>query len=788
MKRLLFFLVFLSVVLSTQGVEPPYKIGDDGPMSIASIKHPILFVVRKQYIKDHHNTATFFPAAKHEFNTGYFVPGGALKILDPSTGSTTTLLETESGVIRDPDVHFSGRKIVFSMRKDIEDSYHIYEINSDGTGLKQLTSIVDADDFDPIYLPSGKIAFTSTREPKYVMCNRHIAANLYSMDADGANINQIGRSTLFEDHASLMPDGRIMYSRWEYVDRNFGDAQGLWVCNPDGTEHAIYYGNNTSSPGAVLDGRVIPGTQSTVCTFGSCHDRPWGAIAIIDRRLGIDGPDPVLRTWPEGLESWVFVNDDVKNVFDVFKKTPVKYEDPYPLSDPETGIGGRYFLCSRQVSVDHMALYLLDAKGEDIMLYDEGPEKMSCFDPMLLAPRHRPQDVTAKRRYSEEDGSFLVMDVYEGTHMDGIERGDVKYLRVVHVEEKRFWNPGGWVGQGTQAGAMNWDNFENKRILGTVPVEADGSAYFECPSNAFVYFQLLDKNKMMVQSMRSGTIVQPGETQSCIGCHDERSMAPPAYQTNSMPMAALRKPSQLKGWKGESRAFNYLSEVQPVWDAKCISCHDWGGPGAEKLVLAGDKGLFFNASYTELWRKGYTGAIGAGSAVLQQAKAWGSHKSIMMETILSGHQGVKLTAEELEIVATWIDLNGVYYPEFASNYPHSLVGRSPLDNKQLARLQELTGKEFREYRRKEKNPGPMVCFDRPEKSPCLEGLTGETYKEVLAIIRTGKESLEAKPRADMPGFRLENEIDIWRADKYSIRRKQEQRNQAAIAAGIKVYD
>src|SRR5512135_1627681 len=184
------------------------------------------------------------------------------------------------------------------MRRDRDDDYHIYEMDAGGTGLRQLTFGPGVTDIDPIYLPDGRILFTSTREPKYCMCNRHIMGNLFTMEADGANIQQIGHSTLHEGHASLLPDGRVLYDRWEYVDRNFGDAQGLWTTNPDGTNHAVYYGNNTASPGAKLEGRPIPGTERVVCTFSSCHDRPWGALAIVDRRLAVDGRAAVVRTWP----------------------------------------------------------------------------------------------------------------------------------------------------------------------------------------------------------------------------------------------------------------------------------------------------------------------------------------------------------------------------------------------------------------------------------------------------------------------------------------------------------
>ena len=759
------------------------------PAPAGGLSDPILFVARNQYIKDHHNTATFYPSCTNEYNTGYYTPGAALKVFDPATGTVTTLLETSTGVIRDPDVHFSGGKIVFSMRQDIDDSYHIYEINADGSGLKQLTFIQDADDLDPIYMPDGDIVFTSTREIKYIGCNRHISANLHKMDADGANIQQIARSTLFEDHPSLMPDGRIMYSRWEYVDRNFGDAQGLWVCEPDGTGHAIYYGNNTTSPGGVVDGHVIPGTPYTVCTFTSCHDRPWGAIAIIDRRKGVDGKDPVVRTWPEGLESWVHVDGQD---FDRFKNTSVKHEDPWPLIDPESGVGGRYFLCSRQVSGDRMAIYLLDTEGGSVKIYGEGAGRWGCYDPMPLAPRTVPHDINVYRKNNGADGRFYIQDVYEGTHMEGVERGEVKYLRVVEAPNKTdFTRVALWGGQGRESPGMNWHNFQNKKILGDVPVEADGSAHFNAPSSTFLYFQLLDENKMMVQSMRTGTIIQPNETLGCIGCHDDRALAPAAYGTNSLPLATLRAPSQLEGWYGEPRNFNYLTEVQPVFDAHCMPCHDFDGAASGTLILAGDKGLFFNASYTELNNKGYTGRIGAGPAAIQQAKSWGSHASPLMAKILSGHEtSGDLTTEEKERIATWLDMNSPYYPYFSSNYPDNLAGRSPLNGSQITQLKNLTGKNFAGMNGWNKNPGPMVCFDRPEKSPCLDAMTvgSADYNEALAIIQAGQDALAALPREDMPGYYKATALDLWHEATWTDRHNFEEMSQTAIAEGLKVYD
>ena len=735
---------------------------------------PLLYVVRHQYRPDHHNTATMFVTG--EINTGSFQDGGALKSIDLAEGGlATTLIELAEGVIRDPEVHFDGLRIVFSMRRNIRDDYHIYEINTDGSGLTQLTTAPGVADIDPLYLPDDSIVFSSTREPKYCMCNRHIMCNLFRMDADGANIHQIGKSTLHEGHSSLMPDGRILYDRWEYVDRNFGDAQGLWTVNPDGTSHCVYWGNNTHSPGGVIDARILPGTQQAICIFGSCHDRPWGALAIIDRRLGIDGREGVIRTWPTDA-----INRVGKGDWDAFVSVTPKYEDPYPLSD-------KYFLASRTTGRgEQMGIYLIDTFGNEILLHAEEP---GCFDPMPLAPRPRPMTIPSRRDFENATATLYVLDVYEGTHMQGVRRGSVKYLRVVESPEKRFWTHAQWGGQGVHCPAMNWHGFENKRILGTVPVELDGSAYFEIPSDTFIYFQLLDADRMMVQSMRSGMIAQSGEITGCTGCHEGRATAPPPYK-GKVPEAFRRPPSRLDGWFGPPRLFSYIDEVQPILDRHCIGCHDYGGKAADKLILAGDRDITFNTSYNELWRKGYIASIGAGPHEIQRPYTWGAHASRMVKTLREGHNDLKLPPEDLERIITWIDINGPYYPRYDCAWPDHLTGRCPLGNAQIQRLSDLTGVAFAQQAAHNTNQGPQVSFDRPERSPCLARFTDKTDPaciEALSIIQSGAQLLAHRPRADMPGF-TPNPTDQTRQQRYNARQQIEQTNRRSIRQNQKTYD
>jgi len=781
MKRII---LLSTILLLFAGLQTKADSGDilkntnkEDLISKAELPDKLVFIARKQYKKDHHNTATIFQTG--EVNTNSFDPGAALKILDVKSGEAITILETKTGVIRDPEVSFDGKKIIFSYRKNIEDNYHIYEINADGSELTQLTFAEGISDIDPLYLPNNQIIFSSTREPKYCMCNRHIMANLYRMNPDGSNIVQLGKSTLFEGHSALMNDGRIIYDRWEYVDRNFGDAQGLWTVNPDGTKHAIFYGNNSNSPGGVIDPRPVPGSNLVLSIFGSCHDRPWGALTLLDRSKGVDGKEAVVRIWPESAIDLIG-----KGNWDTFMQLDVRYEDPFPLNE-------NYFLVSKSKDLkknalnETMAIYLLDREGNEISLHEE--KDLSCFDPMPLTPRFRPREIPTARKFDESPGYFYVQNVYEGTHMENVKPGSIKYLRVVESPEKRTYTQPSWNGQGQQAPGVNWHSFENKRVIGTVPVEKDGSVYFEAPSSKYLYFQLLDEKKKMVQSMRSGVIVHPGETNGCIGCHEDRLSVPPVAA--KMPIAMRQQPKKLTEHQNENPVFSYTRDMQPVFDAHCIKCHDFGKKAAKKLILAGDRNPYFNASYIDIQLKKQIASVGAGPAEIQQAYSWGAHASNLVKVIERGHHKVLLSKEELETLYTWIDLNGIYYPEYESAYPDNPAGRSPITQEQLDRLGKLTGVNFNQLADHNRKLGPQISFERPKKSPCLKNIqTNSTeYLEALAIIEAGKIQLEQLPRADMEGFEPCEEQQI-QLNKYMKRLTIEKENNKAITEGKTVYD
>ena len=778
---------------------------------------PILYVVRAQYRPDHHNTATMFQTG--EINTGSFIGGGALRVWNPADDSVKILLDLPEGIVRDPCLSFDAKTVLISIRRNIQDDYHIYEfalnlensqtltINGEtdleGTPLKQLTFMSGVSDIDPLYLPSGEIMFSSTREPKYCMCNRHIMCNLFVMNGDGSNIHQVGKSTLFEGHASLTSTGQVLYDRWEYVDRNFGDAQGVWIANPDGTNHAIYWGNNTPAPGGVIDARVLPNDDSIMlCTFTSCHDRPWGAIALVDRRLGIDGREPVLQTWPPEAIDLVGQGN-----YDTFIPIPQKFEDPYPLSS-------EWFLASGMTGQgEQMGIFLLGRDGTMVLIH-KGDDEPGCFDPTPIRTNPIPQIYASRVDLTQDKGYFYVADVYQGHGMEAVPKGTVKSLRVVESPEKRFWVPQAWDGgTGEQAPGMAWDDFNNKRILGTVDIEADGSAYFEVPADRFLYLQLLDKNGMMVQSMRSGMIARPGELNGCVGCHESRldSIPPLAYT----PEAMQKPPRSLNPWHGPERLFSYVHEVQPVFDRYCVACHDYDNRVSETQPnLAGDLNLVFNTSYVELRDRKLVQVPGAGPWQKLNPYTWGSHASRLAEVLLNGHSKPEIDQkrkdlgiffdhesdpESFDRIITWIDLNAPYYPVYASAYPDNPAGRSPLSYDTLQQLAELCGYHVPNLVERSvfTRSDPFywsVSLTRPEISPCLSRWATDQekrspeYQKALGIIKQGRDNINQVTRGENPDLMPSIEKEKNQQAKYDRLIHVRSIMQDAMLSGQKRFD
>lgn len=771
----------------------------------------IVCVLRTQYPVDHHNTANIFQRGEINQNSWHKLAKSGSRLLKidfdaKGNPSQTMLLELPKGIIRDVEASYDASRILFSMRKSFEDSYHIYEMDLQSRKIRQLTRLAEVSDIDPIYLPDGDIAFASTRAAKYCGCNRHIMCNLYKMSPDGANITQIGNSIEFEGTPSITRDGKILYTRWEYVDRNFSGAQGLWTCNPDGTRHALYWGQETKNP--ALNGIQIPNSSKVAAILSSCHDIAWGALAIIDKNIGVEGEKSVVKIFPESARKLIDKPGD--KYADSMKAVKIKYEDPEPISE-------KFILSSRQASEKSqtMNLYLTDIESGTDVLVGKSTEGMGLFDAKLLERRTPPMTAAPQRSYdTSEKALAYVSDVYEGTHLKGVKRGDVKYLRIVENPPKLYWSGGYWENEGSQAPAMNYDDYDDKIILGTVPVESDGSAYFEVPAEKFIYLQALDANGDMLQTMRSGMSILPGEIASCAGCHESRAAPPPASLRHSL--ALKRQPSKIKpapaGATGSE--FSYIKNIQPILDKHCVKCHDFGGKGSAKIVLCGDRGLVFNQSYLQLHSKKAISAIGAGPDAVVEANTWGAKHSKIVRMIRNGHSGVKMPESEFAILRAWIDLNAPYYSTEDSAYPQNPSGRSPLAFSEIQRIFELAAPEAEKigYSKKEilEQKAPfgvwknnviknriaarlyrfeIVSFDRPEMSPIFKAIPKGTpaYGEALEIIRQGARRLESKARADMECFAASEDAKSKNKRAAALRRLEESARKA-IENGEKFFD
>jgi hypothetical protein len=527
--------------------------------------------------------------------------------------------------VRDPQVHYGGEKILFSYRRGGSPYYHLYEINSDGTHLKQLTSD-PFDDLEPSYLPDGGIVFCSSRCKRFVPCWYVPVATLYRCDGEGRNIRPLSSNIEQDNTPWVLPDGRILYTRWEYVDRSREHFHHLWVMNPDGTDQMTYYGN--MHPGDVyLDAKPIPGTQALVMANSPNHGRQEheGRVAVVTSSLG----------------------PDVRSAQRILNPAP-NCRDPYPLSENQ-------FLVAQETR-----LLMMDREGQTRELFRLSGKLASkgawVHEPRPLRARPREPVIPSRVDLREESGQLIVLDIYQGRGMDGVKRGSIKNLLVLENLPKPV----------NYTGSMDpisyGGSYTLNRVLGTVPVEPDGSVNMRVPPLRSLQLVALDKDDLSVKRMLSFLTVMPGERTTCIGCHEDRTLAGPV----SHGLRALqREPSPIRPITGAPEVFDYPRDIQPIWDKHCLKCHDVN-EYAGRALLTGDQGPMFTHSYFTL------------SARLQVADGRdlargnyppytiGSSASYLLDKVNGRHHDVKLTAHELRMVKLWIDAAATFPGTYAA--------------------------------------------------------------------------------------------------------------------------
>ncbi len=515
---------------------------------------------------------------------GYMaVPGARLLVLDGlrPDGKLTQLMPQAPlhGSFWRPDISFDARKVLFCFKPHNEKSFHLYEINVDGSGLKQLTD-GPYDDLDPVYLPDQEhVLFSTTRGNTYVRCMPPTSAFVLARaNADGKNIYLISANNEPDYLPSVMNDGRVVYTRWEYTDKPLWRAQKLWTVNPDGTQTLMFWGNQSVWPDVMKDARNIPGSRRVMFTGSAHHNWFSGSVGIIDPDQGFNFPWGLTKVtadvaWPECGNGPVDPAESPEyhssGRFDA-------YYSPYPLSEQD-------FLVSAQRQ-GKFALYLMDVEGNRELVY-EGTHQVLHAMPLKARPIPPvPVDRVAwpKRDDSAppKAGLLFSSDIYQGAPPEL--RGKAHFLRIFSIDHKTYtyWYKRPYISTGPVVSAVQSEGV--KRLLGTVPIEADGSVNFEAPPGIPLHFQLLDEQQRALQTMRSFVNVMPGESRGCLGCHESHSRTP---EMANRPIALTRAPSTITPPPWPDVTVSYPRYVRPVLDRYCGRCHQGDGEGRKKLDL-----------------------------------------------------------------------------------------------------------------------------------------------------------------------------------------------------------
>jgi len=567
-------------------------------------------------------------------NIGYFSTdrgrpaygkGGRLCKLNVKTGKMTALVDDPEGAVRDPVVHYDGRQVLFSYRKGGTDNYLLYIINSDGSGLRQLTS-GEYDDFEPCWLPDGGIVFVTTRAKRWVNCWLTQVANIWRCDADGKNMRVLSANLEQDNTPWVMSDGRILYMRWEYVDRSQVDYHHLWTMYPDGTAQTVFFGN--MHPGGVyIDSKPIPGSDDMVLINSPGHGgiEHEGFLATVSVKKG---PDEL---------------SNLKNI-----SRHGGYRDPWAFSADA-------FMAAHGNTV-----VLMNGRGQSSVLFTLPGElgKVYLHEPRPLVPHPREPVIPSRVDLAKPNGYFLLDNMYHGRNMADVKRGEIKKMMIIESLPKPINFTGGMDPLSYKG------TFSLERVLGTVPVEADGSAYFEAPAVRSLFFVALDENGRAIKRMQSFATVQPGETLGCIGCHEQR-VKTRSTLSGSVSMASKRAASAIEPLRDLPDLPDFTRDVQPVLDRNCVKCHDYDKRSGG-VILTGDHGPMFTHSYYTLtaWKQISDGRNYARSNY--EPRKLGSGGSALAEKLEGKHHDVKASERDKAIVRLWLDLGAPYPGTYAA--------------------------------------------------------------------------------------------------------------------------
>jgi hypothetical protein len=768
----LFLLWICHCVALVHGVPPETSSADQGlfrnengleRLSQLGVQQ-VVFATRLIYDDPHWyaNIGYYCDDENHKAFAGNGLPDESkLYLLETETGQINVLLDGKGGGIRDPHVRYDGRTVLFSYRPAGTDYYNLYEMQTDGTGLRRVTD-GPYDDFEAAYLPTDDIVFVSTRCKRWVGCWMTQVGTMFRCDRQGGNIYPLSFNLEHDNTPAMLQDGRIIYTRWEYVDRSQVGYHQLWAMNPDGTNVAAFYGNQKHYP-LFIEAKAIPGGDDVLVIDSPGHGRSdhRGNVCVITPRFG---------------------PDDSRGYRRIYGKPA--YNDPYPINST-------HFLVA---SYKQLLLGTIGGESFPVLTYKG---RANIHEPVPVIERPREKILADRTNPNQPTGQMILADVYSGRNMKGVKKGQIKKLLVLEVLPKPVNFSGGmdltsWLG-----------TFLLERVLGTIPVEEDGSACFEVPAGRTVLFVALDANDLSVKRMQSFTNVQPGEVLGCVGCHENRALTPVSISANRL-MALGRPPSRIEPFEGLPDVLDYRKHIQPILNEHCVRCHNYKQRDG-RVVLTEDLGITWSLSYYMLLAKRQV-ADGRNGYGNQKPRTIGSSASALMQKIDGSHYDVTVTPRQWRTIWMWLESGAPYAGTYAAlrngaeqvRQNQALAAfHSPVLNvtcrqchgpgrKAPAIPYGLSDEERAKYQR-QLNLAPyerivrdedsrfsahvLLNASRPDCSPILLGplpesaggwgtcehkFTGKDdpqYQALLAAMQNGKMQMEKVPRFGTPAFK-----------------------------------
>ncbi len=643
-------------------------------------------------------------------------------------GELQTLYRPDDGLhLGDIDVHWDGDRFIFAMPSGPNYTFRIHEMNVNGSGLRLISTDEepDIDNFDGCYLPNGDIIFNSTATWHGVPCYHGIqeSCGLFRMDADGGNVRMLCHDQDISYHPVVMSDGQILFSRWNYIGNTHYLYRTLMAMNPDGTGQRAVLNSNEWWPPFWAYPCPVPGSTSLVAAIACGHHgvSRRGHLYLLDLNRSGRAAEAVVQQIPFRDRP---VRPIVKDALIDANVRPM-FTSPYALSD-------KYFLVSGRFGRDEpFGIYLVDVSDNVVPVYREPGYHL--LEPVPVRPRLRPPIIPDTVAPGKSAVVYL-HNVYAGRGLAGVPRGAVKRLRVVAFH---FGYPGGSVGNGRVGIGGPW---EPVRVLGTVPVEDDGSAMFEVPPMTPLAVQPLDAEGKAVQVMRSWFTARPGEAVSCVGCHEPLRETPtPGYGDR----AATRPPARIEAWHGPVRGLDFERDVQPALDRYCVSCHS-PGQSAASLDLRNDRltgnyrgrdlvwrerpdrevmqwlqtnqegKIKFTQAYENLlpyiWRVNVEDPV-----PLHVPGEYYADSSWLIQMLRKGHYGVQLDPEAWDRLITWIDTNGPCHGTWGEAFPIPRNGHQ----RRMALWGKYDGPEYDPESIPDLNPArsPVAPSPLPPKEP-----------------------------------------------------------------------